>query len=652
MMRLGRKTALITGIATLGLGACTTTAATETEAAPAAAAAEAPAAAPVRYSAQTFFDTTSYGLANAAGYGFSADGRSVLITSDKSGVFNAYALPVAGGEPVALTSAPDNATFPASYFPGDDRILFTADKGGDELDHVFVREADGSVKDLTPGDKVKADFAGWSADGKTFFLISNERDPEMFDVYAYDAATYARKLAFRNEGYSVGAISRDGRWVAMVKERTSADNNLYLADLKGGGEPRLITPHQGNISYGVYDFTPDGTSLVYATNEAGEWNQAWTYDLATGAKAPLIEADWDVMFVTYSPSGRYRVSAVNADASTELRIEDRSGRAVALKGVPEGDLGSVRFNRDETMIAFTVASDTSPSDIFVADLATGQARRLTKALNPAIDEDQLVEATVARFKSYDGLEVPGILYRPREAGAAAKVPAIVLVHGGPGGQSRRGYSAMVQHLVNNGYAVYAINNRGSSGYGKTFFHLDDRKHGDVDLKDVVAAKGFLQSFDWVDGDRIGIMGGSYGGYMVAAALAFAPQEFDVGINIFGVTNWVRTLQSIPPYWASFREALYDEMGDPETDAERHRAISPLFHAKNMVKPLLVVQGANDPRVLKIESDEIVAAVRANGVPVEYLVFPDEGHGFLRKQNRVDASEAYLKFLDAHLKTAG
>ena len=223
------------------------------------------------------------------------------------------------------------------------------------------------------------------------------------------------------------------------------------------------------------------------------------------------------------------------------------------------------------------------------------------------------------------------------------------MHGGPGGQSRRGYSAAIQHLVNNGYAVYAINNRGSSGYGKTFFHLDDKKHGDVDLKDVVASKAFLQELDWVADDRIGIIGGSYGGFMTAAALAFEPQAFDAGVNIFGVTNWVRTLKSIPPWWASAREALYDEMGDPETDEQRHRAISPLFHASNIVKPMLVVQGANDPRVLQVESDELVAAVKANGVPVEYLLFPDEGHGFLKKTNRIAASEAYLEFLDTHLK---
>ena len=647
-MQKGLRMILMAGAGALALGACATTE-TTAETAVAAPAAGAPAAEPVRYSAETFFDTTSYGLASPAGYGFSPDGKSLLITSDKSGVFNAYALPLAGGEPVPLTNSTDNATFPASFFPNDGRVLFSFDKGGNELNHVYVRETDGTVRDLTPGEKTKAGFLGWSADGNTFYLTSNERNPEMFDVYAYDANGYARKLVFQNDGYSVGDISRDGRWLALVKERTSADNNLYLADLKAGGAPKLITPHQGNVSYGVYDFTPDGKALVYATNETGEWNQAWTYDLASGAKKPMIAADWDVMFVTHSPSGKYRVSAVNADASTDLTITGPGGKPLKLKGVPAGDLGQIRFNRDETMIAFTVASDTSPSDIFVADLATGQARRLTKALNPKIDEKQLVEASVARFKSYDGLEIPGILYKPREASASNKVPALVFVHGGPGGQSRRGYSAMIQHLVNNGYAVYAINNRGSSGYGKTFFHMDDKKHGDVDLKDVVASKGFLQSLPWVDDDRIGIMGGSYGGYMTAAALAFAPEEFDVGINIFGVTNWVRTLQSIPPYWAAFRESLYDEMGDPATDAERHKAISPLFHARNIVKPMLVVQGANDPRVLQVESDEIVAAVKANGVPVEYLVFPDEGHGFLRKQNRVAASEAYLKFLEEHLK---
>lgn len=548
-MLIKSRCGLLVGAALVGLGGCASNQTTQVAAAETLApvhATQAVQSEPVRYSAETFFNTTSYSLASAGGYAFSPDGRSILIASDESGVFNAYALPIEGGEPVALTRSPDNASFPVSFFPSDDRVLFTADKGGDELDHVYVRQLDGSVRDLTPGDKVKADFLDWSADGERFFITSNERDQEMFDVYAYDADTYQRKLIFKNESYVVGAISGDGRWLALIKERTSRDNNLYLVDLVAGGRPRLITSHQGNVSHGVHEFTPDGKSLVYSTDEAGEWNEAWTHDVTTGAKRPLVAAEWDVMYVLHSPSGKYRVHAVNADGSTRVSIQDRSGNALRLTGVPEGDLGSVRFNCDESMIAFTVASPTSPSDIFVADLATGQARRLTRALNPAIDEARLVKPTVARFKSYDGLEVPGILYKPHEASASNPVPAVVYVHGGPGDQSRRGYLPVIQHLVNHGYAVYAINNRGSSGYGKTFYHMDDRRHGEVDLKDVVASKDFLQSLDWVGDDRIGVMGASYGGYMVAAVLAFEPKTFDLGINIFGVTNWVRTLQSIPP----------------------------------------------------------------------------------------------------------
>jgi dipeptidyl aminopeptidase/acylaminoacyl peptidase len=271
-----------------------------------------------------------------------------------------------------------------------------------------------------------------------------------------------------------------------------------------------------------------------------------------------------------------------------------------------------------------------------------------KRSTPSFKPEDLVEAEVVRFDSFDGVTVPGIMYRPHNASADTPVPALVWVHGGPGGQSRAGYSAAIQHLVNNGYAVYAANNRGSSGYGKTFFHMDDRRHGEEDLQDIVAAGDYMRSLDWVRDDAVGVIGGSYGGYITAAALTFHPEAFDVGINIFGVTNWVRTLESIPPWWESFREALYDEMGDPATDAERHRAISPLFHADQIVKPMLVIQGANDPRVLQVESDELVAAARENGAIVEYVLFPDEGHGFRRRENRITASDAYLSFLDEYL----
>lgn len=603
------------------------------------------------YSAAQFFETTSYGLVAAGGKAFSHDGMSILMNSDKSGVFNAYALPVSGGDPALLTDSTDNAIFGVSWFPEDDRILYTYDSGGNELNHVVVREVDGSYGDLTPGDDLKAGFLGWSDDGQSFYLVTTERNQRSFDVYRYRTDGYERELVFENPGFSVNSISGDERWLALDKPRTSADSDVYLVDLESDDkEPMLITGHDGNIAYGALGFTPDSRFLSYSTDEFGEFNQAWQYDLESGEKSLLAKADWDVWYVSFSPAGRYRVTGVNADASTEVTLRDlRSGKDFELPGLPPGDLNNIRFFSDDSMVALIVNADNSPSNIHVVDLETGTSRQLTDALNPAIDASHLVRNNVVRYPSFDGLEIPGILYKPRNASPDNPAPALVWVHGGPGGQSRTGYSATIQHLVNHGYAILAANNRGSSGYGKTFFHMDDRRHGEEDLQDIVYGRRYLESLDWVDGDKVGIIGGSYGGYMVAAALAFEPETFDVGINIFGVTNWVRTLESIPPWWEDFKEALYDEMGDPAVDAERHRRISPLFHADNIVRPLLVVQGANDPRVLQIESDELVAAVQANEVPVEYVVFADEGHGFRKRENRIAASEAYLKFLNTYLR---
>jgi dipeptidyl aminopeptidase/acylaminoacyl peptidase len=609
-----------------------------------------PAPAPVSvrtYDARTFHENTSI-----LGASFSHDESRLLVTSDQTGVFNAYAQPVAGGAPAALTQSTVDSHFAISYFPHDDRFLYAADQGGNELDHVYVMEKDGKPRDLTPGDKLKAQFIDWSGDKKSFYVATNERDPQAFDLYRHGTDDYKRTRVFENKGgYSVGGVSPDGRWVALNKSNNNADSDIFLWDTKKPKAAAVkITPHQGNAQHSVEAFSRDSKKLYYTTDGQGEFAQAWSYDLASKQHAVEIAADWDVLYVGFSENGRYRVSATNEDARTVLTVLDtQSGQPLALPRLPKGDITGVEFSPSETKMSFYVTTDRAPANLYVLDLAAGTHAQLTSTLNPAIDPEQLVDGRVIRYKSFDDAEIPAILYQPRQASATSKVPALVWVHGGPGGQSRLGYSAVIQHLVNHGYAVLAVNNRGSSGYGKSFFHQDDRKHGEVDLQDCVWARKYLEGLDWVDGARVGIIGGSYGGYMVLATLAFAPEAFELGIDIFGVANWLRTLESIPPWWGSFRASLYAEMGDPATDRERLHRISPLFHAKNIKKPLLVVQGANDPRVLKVESDEIVEAVKQNQVPVEYLVFPDEGHGFEKKQNRIAASEAYLKFLQAHFE---
>lgn len=341
--------------------------------------------------------------------------------------------------------------------------------------------------------------------------------------------------------------------------------------------------------------------------------------------------------------------ATNEDARTRIIVtEEATGKSVELPSLPDGDVTGVNFSESEKLMAFYHNGSRSPANLFVYDLASKKPARLTNSLNAEIDPADLVEVRVIRYKSFDGLEIPGILYQPHGASGQKKTPALVLVHGGPGGQARTEYKAYAQYLANHGYTILDVNNRGSSGYGKTFFKADDRKHGSEPLWDCVEAKKYLQSLGYVDPEKIGIMGGSYGGYMVLAALTFQPEEFAVGVDLFGVSNWVRTLQSIPPYWEAQRQSLYAEIGDPEKELDFLRETSPLFHADKITKPLIVLQGANDPRVIKPESDEIVDAIKKKNGVVDYVVFDNEGHGFTKKDNEIRAYKSILDFLEKYL----
>jgi len=584
------------------------------------------------------------------GASFSPDERRILFSSNRSGLFNVYAVPVSGGPATAVTTSSNDSTYAVSYFPADERVLFTRDQGGNELNHLYVRAPDGRERDLTPGQNLKAQFFGWSRDRRAFYVNTNERDPRHFDVYRYDAATYERHMLVRNDqGYFPAAVSGDEQWVALDKPNTSNDSDIYVWNVRTQ-ELRHISPHEGAATFETMEFDPQAGSLYYLTNEGSEFTRVRRYDVKTAAHEDVERADWDVLYTTFSRNGKYRVTAINEDGRTAIRVYDAaSGGLVALPSLPAGEITSVTIAPSEKVMAFYASGDRSPSNLYVWPIGAKAATRLTDTLSRDIDPADLVESEVVRFPSFDGLTIPNILWRPHQAKPDAKVPALVWVHGGPGGQTRKGYAAVIQFLVNHGYVVLGINNRGSSGYGKTFYAADDRKHGREPLWDCVEAKRYLASLPYVDPARIGIIGGSYGGYMVLAALAFRPAVFDVGVDIFGVANWLRTLQNIPPWWEAQRKALYDELGDPETDVELLRAASPVFHAGRIRRPLLVLQGANDPRVVKAESDDIVAAVKKNGVPVEYIVFPDEGHGFTKKKNQIAGYGAVLRFLDQHLK---
>ena len=606
----------------------------------------APPARPAKqYTIEQFLATTAI-----SGASFSADEKKVLFSSNKTGIYNVYSISLAGGEATPITTSTTDTTIAVSYFPKDDRVLYTRDKNGDEKNHLYVREQDGKEKDLTPGENLKATFAGWSHAGDAFYVQSNERDSRFFDLYRYEAIGYARKLIFQNDaGWDVGDISDDGKWIALGKSRTTADSDLSVWNVERK-EATLISKHEGVATYSPETFDHASKALYYTTNDGSEFARVKRYELETGKHEEVERADWDVQFTFFSHNGRYRVTAINEDGRTALKIrEEKTGQIVSVPNLPAGEIGSVRISKSETKLAFQLNGDRGPNNLYVFEFGGKAPVRLTDTLSKDIDPEDLVDASVVRFKSFDGMEIPNIFFKPHQAAAAAKAPALVWVHGGPGGQTRRQYSAYIQYLVNHGYVVLGINNRGSSGYGKTFFTADDKKHGHEPLWDCVAAKKYLQSLPYVDAGRIGIIGGSYGGYMTLAALTLQPDVFAVGVDLFGISNWVRTLESIPKWWEAQREALYQEIGDPVKDREMLLAVSPLFHADQIKKPLMVLQGANDPRVIKPESDDIVAAAKKNGVPVEYVVFADEGHGFTKKKNQIEGWKAVLDFLDKYLK---
>jgi dipeptidyl aminopeptidase/acylaminoacyl peptidase len=596
-----------------------------------------------QYTIDQFLETTS-----VFGGSFSPDESKVLVSSNETGIFNAYAVPVDGSDPVQLTTSTTESIRVAGYFPDDERFAYMADEGGNELDHVYVRELDGLVTDITPGEGLKAIFMGWADDDESFFVGSNERDNRFFDIYEVTVDGYEQSLVYQDDtGYQFGGMSRDERYLVFTKPRTTSDSDIYLYD-RETQEMRHLTPHEGDVSNSPQDFSPDGTSLFYTTDEGGEFSYLAKMDLATGESEPVLQPNWDVWYAYFSDSGDHLVVGINENARTNIRMFAMPGMEDVELPETSLDITSVSLAPSETRMVFYASSGRSPSNLYVREFPDGEPTRLTNTLNQEIEPANLVEPEVVRFASYDGVEIPGLLYKPVQASADNPVPAVVSVHGGPGGQSRVGYSGLTQYLVNHGYAVYAINNRGSTGYGKTFFKMDDRKHGDADLDDCVASKDMLIDTGWIDPDRIGIMGGSYGGYMVLAALTFRPEEFAAGVDIFGISNWHRTVTNIPPWWESFRDALEQELGGFD-DEEFFKAKSPLFHAENIVRPLMVLQGANDPRVLKVESDEIVEAVRANGVPVEYVLFEDEGHGFRKKENQLEAYRQIREFLDLYLR---
>ena len=598
-----------------------------------------------KYDINDFFNNIS-----VYGGSFSSDEERLIYSSNESGIYNVYEVGISSGTITKLSSSELESFFVQSYVPASNDFIYTADKGGNEINHLYLQKRGGQTIDLTPGENEKSIFYKWSQDNTFLYYLSNKRDSKYFDLYKMDIGRQESRMVYENkDNLSLSSISNNEQYLLLSERLTTSENKFYLFDIIKG-EKKEISTAPG--SYSAAGFSNDNKGFYYITDVGKEFTYLNKYDIKTSESTVVFETNWDVMYSYSSKNEKYRIIGINEDGKNSIQVIDsNSNKPIEFPSFENADITEVSFSESEQKIRLSVGSSKMPNDLFVYDIETKSLVKLTNSLNKEIDPKSLVKAEVVRYQSFDGLEVPAIYYKPLIASTQNKVPAMVWVHGGPGGQSRMNFNPLIQYLTNSGYAILAVNNRGSSGYGKNFYKMDDKNHGDKDLQDCIWGKKWLQQQDYIDPEHIGIIGGSYGGYMTMAAMTFTPDEFKAGVNIFGVTNWIRTLKSIPPFWEASRKALYNELGDPYSqDSIRLKKISPLFHAKQVKNPVMVLQGANDPRVLQVESDEIVAELMKNEIPVEYVIFEDEGHGFRKKENQIKGYGKIKDFLDFYLKS--
>jgi dipeptidyl aminopeptidase/acylaminoacyl peptidase len=562
----------------------------------------------------------------------------------------------AGGWPEQLTFYTDRVDF-VRWSPDGTGLLFGKARGGDENAQLFWMSPDGAqVRQLTDAPKIRYNFGAWSADGRHISYASNKRNPNFFDIYTMDVATGQESLVYQQDGSNAAAAwSGDGRFIVVSRasDTLSLDNDLYLVELATKGVTHL-TPHTGAAQFGNVHFTRDGRALILSTNVAGEWQSLARMDLATRKIDSVTNAMWDTDASEMSADGRLLAYALNREGFSELYVRKLTDAGigserdtpVVLPG--KGVVGGLEFSSDGRKLAFTFAGARHNADVWLYDLRTRRLEQVTRSSRAGIPQSSFVEPQLIRYKTFDGREIPAWYYKPQPAATkvAAMLPVIISVHGGPEGQERPGFNPTYQYFLSRGYAVLAPNVRGSTGYGKTFTHLDDVKLREDSVKDLAAAVDWLKTSGDADSRRIAVMGGSYGGYMTLAAITLYPNLWAAAIEMFGISNFETNLRNTSGYRRKQREREYGTLAN---DLEFLRSVSPIYKVDRIKAPLLVLQGKNDPRVPYTESEQIVKALRDRNAPVEYMLFEDEGHGFVKLANRLVLYPKIVDFLERYMK---
>ncbi|WP_123538789.1 S9 family peptidase [Halosimplex salinum] len=615
---------------------------------------------------------------SAYGASFAPDG-AISFLLDATGTPQVWTLDAPLDWPVQRTFYEERVTF-ASWSPERRELVFGMDEGGNERAQLYRLDPDdGTITNLTAHPDAKHRWGGWSHDGDRFAFASNRRDESVFDVYVQDRTATGEDAELVNEGdgwVSVGGWSPDDDRLLVSQAHWNFDQDLYVLELDSG-ELRHVTPHEGDVRFTSVQWSPDGDAFYLTTDYEADTKYLARLDLdAMGPDADesdLADAldvvaeggEWNVGGVALDDETGRLVYSRNVDGYTDLTVGELAG-STDIEEFPAPDLpgnlaGGVSFDEDAERFALSATGRTENTNVYVVEMETGAVERWTDAATAGIPKSTLVEPELVRYPTFDGREIPAYFSLPEEwaageTGVAAEpprcseageagLPVIVDIHGGPESQRRPSFAGLTQYFLSRGYAVFEPNVRGSTGYGREYTHLDDVEKRMDSVADIEAAVEWLTDHEAIDPDRVVAMGGSYGGFMVLAALTEYPDLWAAGVDVVGIANFVTFLENTGSWRRELREAEYGSLAE---DREFLESVSPINNADAIEAPLFVLHGANDPRVPVDEAEQIAEKAADQGVPVEKLVFDDEGHGITKRENKIEAYTAVVDFLDEHV----
>lgn len=634
-----------------------------------AAAAQASVAAPVPTPVKTITDPASItsltnpraapvplsdlsAVRGSNGAAWSADGKSLVVSPNITGRFNLWRVDRGSSFPAQLTSS-DEAQYPGAV-SRDGQVLFVQDKGGDELyDMYTVPLAGGAVVNLTNTPDISEDNPRLSTDQRAIVYERRTKTGTVINLAVMDRTTgKSRQLTDEKDAsrvWSAAGFADSGRTlIANRSDITDSRSTIYRIDL-GTGRATALTPEAPGLMISASSVSPDGRTLSITSNEATGQLRAGMMDASSAKARWLRETPWEQTAASFSPDGRSFVVRTNADGRSVLSVVDVATGAERALPFPQGVISTGNrtqpWTPDGRLLVFRNGGD-APGDYWTVNPATGAQEQLTKLAIASLDPKNLPKSQVVAYRSGDGTPISAVLTMPYNVKRDGSNPAIVIPHGGPTGQSQDSFSRVATMFASRGYLVLQPNFRGSTGYGKQFQDANIKDLGGGDLDDVVAGARFLAETRFVDPKRIGITGGSYGGFMTLMALGKRPDVFAAGVNQFGIINWYSMWENAVGGLREYQRAL---VGDPVADKAAYDRQSPMTYASNIRSPLLNLQGDNDPRVPKGQTDEVVKLLKARGQVVEAVYYPGEGHGFAKLENQEDARRRTLDWFDKYLK---